>query len=148
MHVILCAWSGIVCTPRLHDVMLQDTTQIILLQCLLGANQLQCPNSERWLFDMWGIIILELLYIWFRSKFDLADIQERLMSPGTVDVLRERTSLRVLFSIPVAVLPPVFQTMFKVSVKTLAYALCNACPLTVLYFAHQPSVRDVSITIL
>ena len=33
--------------------------------------------------------------------------------------------------------------MFKVSVKTLAYALCNSCPITVLYFAHQPSVRDV-----
>jgi len=33
--------------------------------------------------------------------------------------------------------------MFKFSVKTLAHALCNACPLAVLYFAHQPSVRDV-----
>lgn len=33
--------------------------------------------------------------------------------------------------------------MWTVYVKTLAYALCDACPLTVLSFSARPTVQDV-----
>ena len=33
--------------------------------------------------------------------------------------------------------------MWTIYIKTLAYALCDACPLTVLSFSYRPVVQDV-----
>lgn len=33
--------------------------------------------------------------------------------------------------------------MWTIYIKTLAYALCDVCPLTVLSFSHRPTVQDV-----